>query len=179
MDFIADISTTHPTYFAKLKLYGDIMAHFLPTYEDRNEFDWQELIVDNISGIESLDSCRINIVYLVNGKKINRNSKSLDPLVSFPNGLLGSHAIFIIIENFIRNSIKHAFNQKSGQNLELVFAINDNSQYKDLIEVIIHDKLRNADANLIEMINLKINKTLLGVDGSLRSDAWGIAEMKI
>ena len=106
-----------------------------------------------------------------------------------PVGYLGCHALYIILENIIRNSTKHGFRHALGQKLKLAFSINTNSQYENLIEVIVHDNFGYAHAkhltanifndNLVERINTILWQPLLGKDGSLRKDAWGIIEMKI
>ncbi len=189
MDFIAAISTSQPSITTSIRLYRDAMAYFKPLYHDREEITWQELLLDHISGIEDLKSDDIEITLKRNGESLDLESPglNLDPSFACPNGLLGTHALYIIIENIIRNSAKHAFRKGKHRKLEITFEINDFEQNNELIELKIYDNLHNASlpkfgctsSVLTEYINDKIGQSILNSEGNLRGEAWGLLEMKV
>src|SRR6185312_16282143 len=182
LEFLAAFSTPHLSSFSKLKLYKDVMAQFLPENEDRASVDWQEIVINNISQAEGYDSDNIAVSYVINGDHL---SEGWDPFVIFPDGYLGRHALYIILENLIRNSTKHQSLHGNKNPLNFIFSVNTNPIDENLIEVLIYDNFKSLQAKddasnrLLDSLNDTIGQPLLGEHGSLRLDASGITEMRI
>lgn len=186
LEFLATFSTPHLSSFPKLKLYRDVMAQFVPQNEDRATIDWQEVVINNISKAEGYNSHNITVTYIINGDRL---SDCLDPLVICPDGYLGRHALYIILENIIRNSTKHCSPHRNKPPLEIMFAVNTNPIDENLIEVVIYDNFKSintADLGknepntaLLDSLNNTIGQPLLGDHGSVRLDASGVTEMRI
>jgi len=188
MDFLADLSTSTPTVATTLMFYRDIMAYFKPIYMDQGEISWQELLLDHISGVEGLKSQAIKIEFVKDGIDICLERPDVDPFFACPNGLLGSHALYIILENIIRNSAKHAYDSTGRKKLEIAFIISESTEYEEYLELCIYDKLGNANAlstssdkkkPVVNFLNEKIDQSILDLQGKPRPEAWGILEMKI
>lgn len=112
-------------------------------------------------------------------------------------GSLGEFAIFAFFENFIRNGIKH--NKKSladDQNkdfevyIELEDLKNDDKDKDEFYKVEVYDNFSEPEKKIAVEGNEKpiplhkylqscVQKPIVNDDGSLRKEAWGIAEMKI
>ncbi len=188
MDFIADVCTATPAVETSMRIYRDIMGYFNPVGDDRENYSWQEILFDFISGIDPLNSETINFSYFQKGQEVNLSNFENDLVFASPNGLLGTHAIYVILENIIRNSAKHKFNPEKSKELNIVFEMLDICKENGLIEIIVYDKLKNANEKisidnkavaLIDFINQIIEKPILNEKGELRSEGWGILEMKI
>ncbi len=188
MDFLADLSTSTPTIASPLRFYRDIMGYFRPLHEDSSDFVWQELLLDYISGIEDLKANNIEMLFLNNGAEISLEETGADPVFASPNVLLGTHALYIILENIIRNCAKHAYHHKRHGKLRLTMDVYDSVLRKDLIEVCIYDNLGNAHSTiegrngarrLTQFLNDILSHSILDEDGSLRHAGWGTLEMKI
>ncbi len=187
MDFIAALSTSRPGVGASAHIYRDVMGYFKPRYQDQDDLQWQEILLDRISGIDDLKAKKIIISYLNNDRFIDLESPESDPRFACPNGILGMHALYIVLENIIRNSAKHAFDRSCHDRLEIVFETRDVLENDDLIEVCISDRLGNARSfagsgagmKLLDYINGRIGESILDENGALRGLAWGVLEMKI
>jgi hypothetical protein len=188
MDFLADLSTSTPLIASPLRLYRDTMGYFRPIHEDSSDFVWQELLLDNISGIDDLKANDIEILFFNNGMEISLDEIGADPVFASPNVLLGTHALYIIMENIIRNCAKHAYNHSNHKRLRLTMEVRDSEDRKDLIEVRIYDNLKNAlstfegvngQRSLTQFLNDILSHSILDEEGSLRDVGWGTLEMKI
>jgi hypothetical protein len=118
-------------------------------------------------------------------------------------GPLGEYAFYSFLENFIRNAAKHnrkQFENDKNDNLEIHIEVSEiekkdikdkgnrnffKKEDKDTFyKVEIWDNVTKPDKHiqkkrLVEFLNKKIKKPIIKKDGSLRREAWGIAEMKI
>jgi len=194
MDFLADIATAVPVITVGMAFYRDAMLYFKPSNVDHHDQDrpGQKLLLDFIAGEEEIKSDTIKVTYKSKtaGPEISLATPHLDPIFASPNGALGFHAIYVILENMIRNSAKHG--SKNGQDLEFVVCLNEESGYDDLIEVTICDNQNNAqrkvkilkdgkeiEVRLVEYLNHRIKENILDKKGALRPGAWGVLEMKI
>ncbi len=191
MDFLAALSTESTTLVTNLKIYRDAMSYFKPIEIDQEEITWQELLLDHISGIDVLKSSQLHIKYLRDGKELNLEVGDHDPSFASPNGLLGAHALYIILENIIRNSAKHAYNPSKNKTLEITFEIRESiaTDTESLMEICVYDNLQNANnkpphksqaecETLVGYLNDRIDTSILEHD-KLRETAWGVLEMKI
>lgn len=190
MDFLAHISTAGPTDITSLKIYRDVMSYFKPSFPDQEENShWQYLILKYISGIDDLRTTEIDIDLMWNGHPISLERPDKDPSFSCPNNLLGTHALYIIVENVLRNAAKHGFDKNlHKEGLRVTIDVREENQNLDLFEVLVYDNLGNATSLVekgaltsivVDYINDRIVDSAIDGSGKLRSIAWGILEMKI
>jgi hypothetical protein len=100
MDFLADIATTDPTLESPLYLLKDVLAGF-----DKNR-----ILLNRISGLEGQVEFDIKLqIRTESGATVDIQGEdnNNDPLLAFPNDILGCQAFYIILENIIRNVTKH------------------------------------------------------------------------
>ena len=188
MNFLADLSTSTPFVTTSFAIYRDAIGYLRPAYYDEGELPWQELLMDYISGIESLKSHNIDIKFVKDGVNLCLEQSHADPLFASPNGLLGIHALYIILENIIRNSAKHAYDPTETKRLEITCLLSESTEHQGFLEARVYDNLGNANAtktvrntkmNLVDYLNSRLQISILNIYGELRSEAWGILEMKI
>lgn len=118
-------------------------------------------------------------------------------------GCLGEYAIYAFLENFIRNGIKHNkddIDENKEKNFEVSVDVCDiddrgkDSEYKDEFyklkiwdnftkpekDITVKDENgKDKDIPLHECLQRLISLQIVDNDGSLRKEAWGMAEMKI
>lgn len=211
-EFIADISTASACIVFNRNLYEDILSRLIPIKEDeRWEVNTQNyyrflinngrhsecyplLLLDNISGKSDIKANDIKIKTIkYNGKELKVNIKynsgngkriiENDIPILLPNDILGSHALFIIFENIIRNSSKHT-KIKDGNNgsLEFIITIQDTNDdyYKITVIDNLGEKNKSARSNNGFLQNLRkhITDSILN-ENKLRDGGWGFLEMKI
>ena len=166
MDFRADVATTEPNSLTTLDFYNEI---FIP-------FNNNLVFNNRISGV--LDS---KLKYKFTIKHNGKANTKVNLPVSIPNDVLGCHAIYIIISNIIRNTIKHSNNISNNDNGEIEFtiAINDYIDNDSFYEVKIYsnviDKKKNVE-KLVYTRNKQFDDTILKED-KLRDSALGTIEM--
>lgn len=161
MEFIAN--GLEPIFHSNYWLAQEIINEYLE--EDRKKL---LLVFNNISGNEQINSTRIRF-----------SKDSEDILVSVPTGSLGFHALYTLLENIIRNSVKH--NRTLPDHLSYHLSISEPSDYPDHYEIAITDNLGDMNrggAVDFDAINSRIRLPLLA-NGRLRPSAWGLLEMKI
>lgn len=111
--------------------------------------------------------------------------------VAVPNGGTGIHALYILIENFVRNVAKHN-DISEGKEIRFYVDIND-ELYPDMIKVSLWQesitenskKVKSAgkeesskkDCDQVKYIREKINASLVGENFQPREHAWGLGEM--
>lgn len=102
MDFLAEISTSIPCSELALDIKNDILGPFVNPNRDKyhttevsNDISVLLRYIAESEGINLHGRIKIKL----NGLKSNR--------VSIPNGVVGTHAIYSILENFIRNAAKY------------------------------------------------------------------------
>lgn len=179
MDFLADIATAVPAIQVPkgLKL---IIANFLS----------EQVVRDYISGSTAIKSSKI----CIDDRKLVGNSARNDMVFACTNESLGAHAFYVILENIIRNAVKHT--DLPQNHLRLTFEcsedgageinkndywrvkIVDNTGVSKFISNNINDCDKNHHHNLIEELNEMIKKPILE-EGKVRHGGWGVLEMKI
>lgn len=106
--------------------------------------------------------CSENIPYLPNKSidKVDVIDGLNDFEVSLP-GTLGKHALYSILENFIRNSSKHGSDIKNKDGLDIILLIEENKK-EDCFEVLLTDNCSYVkDDNGNELINIEgFNKSI-------------------
>ena len=165
MDFRADIATTDPNSLTTLEFYKDI---FIP-------FNNNLIFNNRISGILDRD-LKYKFTIIHDGKK----NESIKLPVAIPNDILGCHALYIIMSNVIRNTIKHSNDIKNKNNLEFTIDIK-NYTYSDMFyEVSIYSNVLGEEEiikNLVNKRNISFHDSVLSDENILRDNALGTIEM--
>lgn len=159
MDFIADVVSSIPTLETERAFFKDILKPFL-----RNL-----LLMNTISGLSDF-RYEIDFRFSGNGD---------DVVVAIPNDLLGCHAIYIIIENVIRNCAKHGGGNWKDGICKIVIEICRSTIRPGFFELQIAD---NSKLELSEQVikqNLDIDMPILNIENRVRRRAWGMMEIKI
>src|SRR5690606_27837046 len=86
----------------------------------------QMLLLNHISGIDALGVSNIEIQHI-------EDDGNGDPEVAISNGVLGTHAVYNIIENVIRNSAKHAFGKNEVRKLCITLRTRRNEALPELL----------------------------------------------
>lgn len=204
MDYLADIATGEPSMETTCLLIKDVIG----------EMDKNRILLNNISGVESFPFT-IKVKDCRNCKNENcandtcfctwENKKDIP--VSIPNGIMGYHALFVIIENLIRNSAKHQGSLlNNSKMIKFILEIRNSKDDETLYEVLIYDsikiseeKILNEDEKkyfeeetkneyngtinnkldwLVFEQNTRINRSVINPKTNrLREGAWGLIEM--
>jgi len=96
-----------------------------------------------------------------------------DFLVSIPGGVIGRHAFYALLENFMRNGAKYGKNKR--EKYEVHIEVEEKGKY---FEVKIYDNW-SGDDGLVNKMQDKIRTPIVQNDGSITPGDWGIQEMKI
>lgn len=106
MDFLAEISTSVPCSELSLDIEQDILnPYFIKPNDDKFKTKLQNGgdISVLLEGIAKSEGINLHNKIILDTTALEDKSKR----VSIPNGLIGNHAIYSILENFIRNAAKH------------------------------------------------------------------------
>ena len=138
MDYLADVTTNTPVIENTLGIYHDIIKRFIQN----------RVLNDRISGIDDFKYkiiiCKPNhnddgnqqsgdgkdckeTVTSACQNQINENTN--DVTLSIPNDILGSQAIYTILENIIRNTAKHG-SKPNGKYTEFKIKVEEASLHK-------------------------------------------------
>jgi hypothetical protein len=99
---------------------------------------------------------------------------SEDIPVTIPHSLTGLHAFYCILENFIRNSVKHG-----GKRAEFVMRIVVDDNDPDMLHLTLEDKEQRCSKETHCNIVRKLAEPLVDGRGELARSSWGLKEMKI
>lgn len=137
MEFIATMTTSVPSTPLVMNFDSEIwkpMVH-------ENSF-----LVDFIAKSDLDAKMKLSLNWRLS--KSSKDKKNLE--IAIPDGVVGCHALYTIIENFIRNSAKHGSQGSEEDKLEITIDI---SEYNDdYFEVKIFDNLKNG-GDLIKILN--------------------------
>ncbi|RJX17051.1 MAG: hypothetical protein C4575_14040 [Desulforudis sp.] len=178
MDFIAEVSTSGKSLFSQpLSLSTVLSALNLDLERGRVNKQkgsmegkkFEPILLSYISGKEG-------IVASVDISGIMHS----DALFSCPGGEVGAHALYVILENIIRNSARHNTDD-FGNIVSVKVEIDDSEGYPDLWKFTIIDcQSINKVKENVERINIIINDDpILNRDGSPNQKFWGIREVQI
>jgi len=156
MDFIAQVSTTAPTWTFDVRL-GDII----------DSFNEQKYLKDFIADFKNLNSDKIKV-------KFSNPTEDKPKEIAIPTGTIGCHALFSILENIIRNAARHGM-KDDQQNLELSIDIEDKNWR--FYKVTIMDNCSNSTK--AGDLNSKFATHILDGKGELKREDWGMKEKKI
>jgi hypothetical protein len=123
---------------------------------------------------------KFKIVLKKGGVKLGKKD---DPPVSITNDVLGAQAFYILIENIIRNVVKHgkARPQEKG-NIEITIDVADCAQCPSFYEVSIYDNLKRSAHTIVRIVNSRnraFDLTILNDKGELRPYNLGTIEMDV
>ncbi|MDV7186094.1 hypothetical protein R3X25_02270 [Lutibacter sp. TH_r2] len=167
MDFIADYATTeNAQLYTSKKLFSEVFKNF-----EKNQ-----LLLKFISG--KGDNFKFKFHFYYNHLGIN-NENFEDPYVAIPNGVLGDHAFYVILENIIRNTAKHSNLKKDDICIFNIHVYPNRINNHFRIEI--YDSI-NHDDGLTQLIidrNLNIAKDILNNEDKVRDKGWGTIEMKM
>jgi len=169
MDFLADVSTRTGSVMLAKRFYRDVIHEFKSQ---------QTLLLDHISGT-SLNGDQISLIGRYEGRRLTLNELDSDPIVALPNDILGAQALYVILENIIRNCAKHS---RIQDELRLDLELERTAEFsRAYYRLRIRDHLSGClqDPNLILRINDALQQPIIQEDGSLHQGHWGLLEMKI
>lgn len=182
MDFLADLATSSPVITLPKRLYSDVCIYLTPSSANDDRVQWQKLLMDRISGSTAVRRGQIKLRVKVRGpgqeRQVSLTTAGLDPVVAFPNDMLGAHALYVILENMIRNCVKHS-RIKANSKLEVTAIVTEESD--EYWRVRVFDNLAEcaSDDALADRLTRRIEMPVLNPDASLRLGGWGMMEMKI
>lgn len=170
MDFLAEAATARSYLEFPAFFYKEIVS----------QFEKQSLLLENITGIGV-------------PAKVNKDRSNSDLAFSVPGGRLGFQAVYVILENFIRNTAKHAVTnvldelkvKVSIQDLGIESGVPDDDA--GYYRIRIWDHMQNGkemkeSIPLYEFLNKQIDNNfyqMVDQDGRLDPNNWGIREMLI
>ena len=183
MDFVADIATAvKPPPPMAMSFLGELLLPFVG----------QRLLWDNLCGSQDLTHKNIAFRVSANRTRIDIeagqqklstkvDSKMAAVAMGMPNGALGCQAFYSIVENFIRNTVKHARNY-AAKKLIIKFVLDAEGarqKFNDLFKIVISDSWQAClnDPKLITRLDGVLSQPLIR-DGALVSSNRGIKEMK-
>ncbi len=169
MDFLADVSTQSGGVVIAKRFYRDLIHEFKTQ---------QTLLLDLISGAD-VTADQIRLICFFDNKSLTLAALSHDPLLAMPNDVLGNQALYVILENIIRNCAKHA---SISDELVLELRLDPILHYGHAYyRLRIRDHLATClqQPDLIAHINAALQRPVIREDGSLQQGHWGLLEMKI
>lgn len=193
MDFIAELATAEAQYAADNELFSEVLGvdkgNSTVDGEGKSGLNGQLLLLRHISGSQTEQQKPIKAEITIVDKIININNKKTEeqaPVVSFRSGLLGWQALYVILENIIRNVAKHSGKQLIENKISIFMKVYDTDD--DFFEVRIWDTLGTANNDVRDKPGIKVvgylaetmkNPGFLKQDNSVDRSDWGMKEMYI
>jgi len=191
MDFVAEVTTAGPAWEMSLDFEKDIFPEF-GGLKASQDYLPQEIILKYILHSEGID-LSIGNFHLQVDDRCNR--------ISVPDGVVGKHAFYGILENFIRNAAKH-YKGPSREGLEIRIELRVPNHLpeklrSDFIELRIWDMRpsscrmfeieengRKVKKSIVEKLRGfievgKPNAALTNDEGELEPGGWGLKEMRV
>lgn len=188
MDFIAELATVEALSASDSLLFHDVLGHVTRVdgqvdADQARGLNAQTLLLRHITGVQQTHTNKpveavINII---------RDADSAqEAKVSFNSGVMGWQALYIIIENIIRNIAKHG--RKEGccaQNpIEVSLKVLDTRD--DLVEIRVWDKCGSGNQETAGggsvvgyLAGVLKRPDFLDADNALNPNNWGMKEMYI
>ena len=154
MDFLADATTGVPTIESSKWLFKEIISGIdknrllLNRISGINDFYFKFKVNNSVNKENDKNECDYSVREISDGNKGDKEKFKIenDILVSIPNDVLGFHAIYVIIENIIRNSAKHSADCDKGKKKDNPIIIN--------IDIKETTELEGTNANELYEINI-------------------------
>jgi len=168
MDFLADIATSDPMVENIVEFRSKLIAGI-----DKNL-----ILLNRISGVSNI-GFSFRFILKKNDQKIT----STDAYLSIPNGVIGAHAFYIIVENIIRNIVKHGKIGADNKEIKIVINLSEitSNGFDSFYEVSIYDSLekpKNEIETIVKSRNETFNMPIIEYD-ILRSRNLGSIEMAV
>ena len=194
MDYIAQISTEIPKWTYSAWFLSDIMRRFymqenLLTYLGHSEgltsYSYKK---EKNKGAIEIRVCKKKKdgAWGKGENVIPGNGKFEDFQVAIPGGIVGYHAFYTILENFIRNAAKHDWAKANRENIKnLVVTIEfENNPDKYYIPFVIYyniplSKKGEEKAELLKNLEDWLKDDFIDDKGELKKENWGLKEMRI
>ena len=177
MDFIAEVATaeksfwTQPLSLSRVLSELNLDAERERTNKKENRIEtrtFEPILLRYITGKEGINATVV----------MGDNLKNIDPYFSCPGGEVGAHALYVILENIIRNSARHNKDKAFPDNLITLNVGVIETKEPDLWCVIIIDCQSSAE-RCDEINRIIKSEPILNQDGSPNQKSWGIREMQI
>lgn len=174
LDFLADVATAEPTLESGMSVRNEILRGL----------HINKIMLDRISGIADNS---FNFDFRLRRMDVHSSryeivDQNMVLLAAIPNDVLGCQAFYIIIENIIRNTVKHS---PSVQEDLTCFSIDirDHEFRNDLLEVSIYDNVFRSRSDITELAanrNNTFNDPILDPKTyKVRQEALGTIEMDV
>lgn len=161
MDFLADVATGDSPFTSGMWLKEDLLDPFVAN----------PVLRGSITG---MDNKKLED-WIIFEHELD------DVKVAIPNDEQGAQAMFIILENMVRNSAKYG--GADVEEIQLCVRVDTDASSPELLAIVISDQCDVKDpdelAKLVEDQNARIDKEMLESDGRIRPGSWGMLEMKI
>lgn len=170
MDFLADIATGEPSMEVTRLLVRDVIG----------DLDKNRIFLNRISGVTDFKfsiavrdcrNCKNEECATIDCRC---DGKQKDIPISIPNGIMGYHSLYIIIENIIRNTAKHQgktkikeqtySNERKNSSITFTLEIRTSKIDKTLYEVLIYDDIPIKGALKLDIDDKKFYKESTGED---------------
>lgn len=162
MDYLSEVTFGVPNMLTNRYVYADVFK----------ELDRVRILLNYISGISGF---KYTFCLKHNGVVLTNEN---DIAVAFPSDVLGNQAFYNIIENIIRNTAKHAFNNNQ-EVVTFTIEFTDVEDFPDYYCVEIENGIEELDiVELVKKQNKRINDSVLDQDNNLRSHSLGLLEME-
>ena len=162
MDYLSEVTFGIPNMLTTKYIYSDVFK----------ELDRVKILLNYISGIPGF---KYTFSLKRNGEALTNEN---DIAIAFPSDVLGNQAFYNIIENVIRNTAKHAFNNEQQVNT-FTIEFSDIEDYQEYYSVEIDNGIaEEAIDDLVRKQNERINTSVLDKENNLRSRSLGMLEMK-
>lgn len=207
-DFLAEVATSIPCSEMSFDLKKDILNPFLNDDNDSGNQYRKSNLKDGITldsnvyvllrYIAESEGITINFEGEQNNGKpgkattkiitceiddsLKENSKEKPVWVSIPSGIIGKHAIYSILENFIRNAAKHykGTEKNTTDFININMSKADGNYKDDYIKIEITDIRENScELKYVKDLNGYIEGGFVDEQGRLKSGGWGIKEMLV
>jgi len=192
MDFVADVATAAtPPNPMKMCVLADVFPPFT-----NSALLWDTLCASHglrrenvIFYFNVISNTKTQVKMKAGNDKIEAENDSGSipeqiamATIGVPNGTIGCQALYCIIENFIRNTVKHSV-RSNQQNFEVTISLYEDGEWTDndrLMKFIIHDNWAGcrSKSGLVDDLNEKLAERVIRDDGSLVASNRGLKEMK-
>ena len=179
MDFLAQISTSWPSWSLPTRFLQDLMYDYFQ----------QICLLRYIGASENLNDKKLKMFFYFDDKqvlgpcnpsdktkleKLKKNLLEKDIWISVVGGVTGRQAFYVMLENIIRNAAKHSYSGTGDLEIHINIKAEEN-EYR----IEIWDNVSKADKDLLTKIKKTIEHAIITEIGEVQKGNWGIAEMKI
>ncbi len=164
MDYLSEVTFGVSNMLTTKYMYSDVFK----------ELDRVRILLNYISGIQGF---KYTFCLKRNGTILSNEN---DIAIAFPSDVLGNQAFYNIIENVIRNTAKHACNNKR-EVVTFTIEFTDIEDFPDAEYycVEIDNGIEESDIDeFVKKQNIRINTSVLDKDNNLRNHSLGLLEMK-